>query len=68
MNEGSRRHPTEVSCLQPDPMPLLQAHDYRYIVGGGVMTGIHEDNPAWDKLIYVLKEISRRLEIIGDRM
>mgnify|MGYP005821325651 CR=1 FL=1 len=49
-------------------MPLLQAHDQRDIDGGGVMTGIHEDNPAWEELIYVLKEIAARLEIIGDGM
>jgi len=47
-------------------MPLLQAHGQRDIDGGGVMAEI--DAEMWQDLIEVLKDISRLLEIIGDRM
>ena len=47
-------------------MPLLQAHGQCDIDGGGVMAEI--DAEMWQDLIEVLKEISIRLEIIGDRM
>ena len=49
-------------------MPLLQAHGQRDIDGGGVMTGIHEENPAWEDLIFVLREIRDHLETISERM
>ena len=32
------------------------------------MTGIHEDNPAWEELIFVLKQIREQLETISERM
>ena len=28
------------------------------------MTGIDEDNPAWEELLYVLQDIARSLEAI----